>query len=221
MRAGIRAWNWQTEFAFVVTAVFVPFIARSLWSAFIHETVRMTSASLAFLVVYELAVGAVVLLVLRDRRSPELRAARWPGGRDILTGGVLALVAWLCYTAAWTSSALLVPGSIEGLHAAYSVPAHLGYGVVVLVSIVNPAFEEGFLCGYVLPVLAPRRGANVAVAVSVAIRLLYHLYQGPIALLSVIPMGAILALWYLRTGRLWPPVIAHACLDFFALLPYA
>jgi membrane protease YdiL (CAAX protease family) len=221
LRAAIRGWKWQTEFWLVVAVVFGPFIARSLWSALNHETVQMTSASLWRLVGYELTVGALMLFVLRDRHATALRAVQRPSARDALVGGVLALVAWLCYTAAWISSTLLVPGSIEGLGAAYDMQPHVGYAVVVLVSLVNPVFEEGFLCGYLVSALASRLGANAAVAISVSIRLLYHVYQGPIAILSVVPMGAILALWYLRTRRIWPPIIAHACLDCFALLPFA
>lgn len=91
----------------------------------------------------------------------------------------------------------------------------------MLVSVVNPIFEEGFVCGYVLSALTSKVGINAAVAVSVAIRLTYHLYQGPIALLSVIPMGAIHALWYAKAQRLAPIIISHAILDFVALVPYS
>ena len=57
------------------------------------------------------------------------------------------------------------------------------------------------------------------VHVSVAIRLLYHLYQGAIAI-GVVPFGLIFALWYRRTGRLWPVIVAHALTDFAALLHF-
>ena len=30
----------------------------------------------------------------------------------------------------------------------------------------------------------------------------------------------VLALWYARTGRLWPVIVAHAVTDFAALLHY-
>jgi membrane protease YdiL (CAAX protease family) len=56
--------------------------------------------------------------------------------------------------------------------------------------------------------------------VSVAIRLLYHLYQGAIAAIGVVPFGLIMALWYRRTGRLWPVIVAHGLTDFAALLRF-
>jgi membrane protease YdiL (CAAX protease family) len=52
---------------------------------------------------------------------------------------------------------------------------------------------------------------------SVAIRVLYHLYQGP-ASAGIIPIGFVFAYWYARTGRLWPAVIAHGLMDFFGLI---
>jgi uncharacterized protein len=69
----------------------------------------------------------------------------------------------------------------------------------------------------VIAALDPRRSAWTGINVSVAIRLLYHLYQGPLGVLYIVPLGLVFAWWYARSARLWPLVIAHALYDFSAL----
>jgi uncharacterized protein len=48
----------------------------------------------------------------------------------------------------------------------------------------------------------------------------YHLYQGALGVVMALPMGLVFTLVFARTGRLWPLVIAHALLDFVALVSY-
>lgn len=68
---------------------------------------------------------------------------------------------------------------------------------------------------------APASGARVsaAVAISVAIRVSYHLYQGIPGLIAVVPMGLLFGIWYARTRQLWPLIVAHAIFDFVGLAP--
>jgi membrane protease YdiL (CAAX protease family) len=91
---------------------------------------------------------------------------------------------------------------------------------VGLLSLVNGFFEELFVCAYLINAVKKRRSAIFAINVSVAIRLAYHLYQGPMAVASIVPIGLIFGYWFARTGRLWPLVVAHALMDFLALWPY-
>jgi membrane protease YdiL (CAAX protease family) len=81
---------------------------------------------------------------------------------------------------------------------------------------VNPVFEEVFVAGYVIEALRQRFGVTTAINVSVVIRASYHLYQG----VPVFPFHAAYGLLqgyaYVRYGRLWPLIVSHALLDFFA-----
>ncbi|HEY1961884.1 MAG TPA: CPBP family intramembrane glutamic endopeptidase, partial [Rhizomicrobium sp.] len=86
------------------------------------------------------------------------------------------------------------------------------------IAIVNPLFEEVFVTGYVMTALKSNGNPWRAINASVLLRLLYHLYQGSLGVLAIIPMGLIFAVWYARTGRLWPIIVAHALLDGTALL---
>lgn len=65
----------------------------------------------------------------------------------------------------------------------------LSLGNVVLLSVVNPIFEEALLCGYIVTALKERRGFWFAVNVSVALRVANHLYQGSMGVLSILPLG--------------------------------
>jgi membrane protease YdiL (CAAX protease family) len=45
----------------------------------------------------------------------------------------------------------------------------------------------------------------------------YHLYQGVLGALTIAPVGLLFAYWYVRSGRLWPLIVAHGLIDFIGL----
>jgi uncharacterized protein len=94
----------------------------------------------------------------------------------------------------------------------------LSMQLVFLVSVVNGIFEELFVAGYIITSLTARRGMWMAINVSVVVRLLYHLYQGPIGIMTVVPMGLLFGYLYSRTRQLWPLMVAHVLLDVIGLL---
>ncbi|TMG91207.1 MAG: CPBP family intramembrane metalloprotease [Betaproteobacteria bacterium] len=51
------------------------------------------------------------------------------------------------------------------------------------------------------------------------LRVLYHLYQGPLGAIYIVVFGIVLAIYYLRTKQLWPGIFAHMFTDLvgFAL----
>lgn len=59
-----------------------------------------------------------------------------------------------------------------------------------------------------------------AANVSAGGRLLYHLYQGPLAVVGILPSALLFGYWFARAGRLWPLVVAHAILDALAVAAY-
>jgi membrane protease YdiL (CAAX protease family) len=155
-----------------------------------------------------------------DAGAPGIR----PSFRGCLQGCALALVAYVLYV----GFAVVVGGSWPEVARALAATRLLGGGLswttVIVASVINPFYEEIFVCGYVISVLAePRAGAAQAVGlatavnVSALIRLSYHLYQGVAGVLAVVPLGLLFALWFARTRQLWPLIVAHAILDFVAL----
>ncbi len=97
------------------------------------------------------------------------------------------------------------------------VDPDLSMQLVFLVSVVNGIFEELFVAGYIITALTERRGMWVAINASVVVRLLYHLYQGPIGVLTIVPMGLLYGYVYSRTRQLWPLVVAHVLVDMIGL----
>jgi membrane protease YdiL (CAAX protease family) len=97
------------------------------------------------------------------------------------------------------------------------VDPDLSMQLVFLVSVVNGIFEELFVAGYIITALVARRGMWMAINVSVVVRLLYHLYQGPIGIMTVVPMGLLYGYVYSRTRQLWPLMVAHVILDVIGL----
>jgi len=65
-----------------------------------------------------------------------------------------------------------------------------------------------------------RFGLVTAMNVSIAVRLVYHLYQGPMAVIPIAIFGVVVTFAYVRFGRLWPVVVAHGLLDFVAFMAF-
>ncbi|HYN92310.1 MAG TPA: type II CAAX endopeptidase family protein [Pilimelia sp.] len=94
--------------------------------------------------------------------------------------------------------------------------------VLVLAAAQNAIVEEVIVVGYLLTRLRElswRLGA--AVAASALLRGSYHLYQGFGAFVGNAIMGVVFGLFFLRTRRVLPLVIAHTILDVVAFVGYA
>lgn len=94
--------------------------------------------------------------------------------------------------------------------------------VLLLTAFANGWAEEVVVVGFLLTRLRELRVSPVvAVVISSVLRGLYHLYQGFGAGLGNLAMGLVFGTVYVRTGRLWPLVIAHALIDGVAFVGYA
>jgi membrane protease YdiL (CAAX protease family) len=214
--AFIRALPPWAEFAIVVALAFGHFAALSLFDAFaIPRTAILPAISFAQLPIYEITIAAVLswVLAVRGWRFADLGIDR-PNVSDLgqaalLLAAVYALTFTLFYftpTATYELSTDVSQGA-----GATNIP------FVLIFSIVNATFEEVFVCAYVL---SAWRGSDmwIAITASAAIRLTYHLYQGPLAVISIGPLGLVFAWYYATQGRLWPLIAAHAVLDVLYLL---
>jgi membrane protease YdiL (CAAX protease family) len=47
--------------------------------------------------------------------------------------------------------------------------------------------------------------------------LLCHLYQGPVGIVSIVPLGILYGYAYSRTRMLWPLILAHIVIDLIGL----
>ncbi len=227
MRRYLQGLPLAVEFAVVILGAFGMFILAT-FLALVSKTGAGGAGStdwysggqLASLVAYELPAGAAVFAFLRLRGwSLERLGVRFSAVETLVGFGLAFFAELACYVPL-IAYALASPASIQAMSAAQPTPGGFGLATVVILSIVNPVFEETFVCGYVVTVLKERSTVSTAVTISVAIRLLYHLYQGPLAFFGILPFGVVLAWWYARSGRLWPVVVAHGIGDFIALVGY-
>jgi len=171
------------------------------------------SGALLFVVVHELLVLAILLWIGRIRKwSPAtfgLRVSWELTGTGILLAFCVALVAGV----AASVLSVLNPGG-------WNVPAHGGITLltILLVSLINPVFEEFTELGYVVYSLQ-RFGIGFALCASVCLRGLLHAYGGFNAVLLNGMIGLVLALTYWRLRQLWPPIVAHSIINFVSLIP--
>ncbi len=68
-----------------------------------------------------------------------------------------------------------------------------------------------------MPALANLFGIRAAFVGSVLLRVAAHAYQGALGLIAILPVAVVLTLYFVRTGRLWPVIVAHVIQDAIAL----
>jgi membrane protease YdiL (CAAX protease family) len=169
-----------------------------------------------------LAWGALgVYLLWRSGFGPtQIGLGRFRWRPDLLGGLGLAAVIGLPGLAFYLLSRML------GMNASVE-PAELydtwwRIPVLLLVAFANGWAEEVIVVGFLFTRLRQLRISPVAaVILTSALRGLYHLYQGFGAGLGNLAMGLVFGYVYVRTGRLWPLIVAHAVIDAVAFVGYA
>jgi membrane protease YdiL (CAAX protease family) len=227
MRQYLQGLPLAAEFAIVVLGAFGVLFGMTLLTLLTRSGVAdpgstgwYSAEHLISVIVYEVPVGAAVLAFLRLRGWSLERLGIRITALETLVGFGLAFLAEVACYAALFAVVMAAPKFATAVVSSQATPGGYGLATLFALSIVNPIFEETFVCGYVVTVLKERADVSTAITISVAIRLLYHLYQGAIAFVGIVPFGFVLAWWYARTGRLWPVIVAHALADFIALVGY-
>ena len=195
------------EFAVVIALAFGLSIVESVSRAFSYtgHPIEFGDADLIWTVAYELVIGAIMALVLRSRGWKWADFAVHYSRGSTLFGILLAL------------AILAVWEVFERLVGAVPTNASAGLPYVAVVSIINPCFEELLVLAYVVQALRKRFGLTTAANCSLLIRLLYHLYEGPLGVMPIAIFGLVATLVYVRMGRLWPVMVMHGILDFVGL----
>jgi membrane protease YdiL (CAAX protease family) len=89
---------------------------------------------------------------------------------------------------------------------------HLAVPLVLLLSIVNPIFEEVLEVGYFIHSFR-RFGRWPAVLASALFRASLHWWLGVNGVLAILALGVLLGFAYWRWRQLWPLVVAHWLCD--------
>ena len=77
------------------------------------------------------------------------------------------------------------------------------------------------MCAYLLTRLRQMKWSDSrAIAASATLRGSYHLYQGYGGFIGNAVMGILFGLWFQRTRRVWPLVVAHFLIDAASFIGY-
>jgi uncharacterized protein len=217
------------EFALVIGVAFGYSALNSINALLTGRTVGQAASAVDFgdthmyaVVLYQLIVTPVILAILYygGWRSADLKVA--PSISGTVLGILIFAGMWL---GDWAFTALMkivspAMQSVYDMWEAYRPSEAPTLLAILIVSLVNPVFEEIFVCGYVIEALRKRFGTTTAINVSVVIRASYHLYQGLAWQPFHIAYGLVHGYVYVRYDRLWPLFVSHALLDFIALAFY-
>lgn len=206
------------EFAIVIGAAFGLFILNSLASVGAEPTAQsLGDESLYGLVLFEVAVLAAIGIFLTVRGWTFRNLTASPGWRSLVWGIGLAMASFVLVFAARAAFFRLFPG-MAPIASSYTVEAAaLGWGAIIAVCIVNSMYEELLVTAYTMTFWAASRSIWFALNISVALRLSYHLYQGPVSIPDILPIGLLFAYHYARTRDVWALVIAHGTINFISL----
>ena len=217
MKAFIRNLSSPAEFCLVIVICFGLSIFTSVREAVSHlmhgtKPFQLSNGMALWLVSYELAAFAAVFWIGRIRgwsfASFGLRVSwKWTGA------GVLLLIAVLFALTLQTVLFTLIhppAGNPDVLTGDLTLP------FVILVSVINPAFEELMEVGYFVHVLKGY-GMWPAIVASACFRTLLHAYAGVNLAASVLLLGLIFGFAYWRWRQLWPLILTHMIIDFNAL----
>jgi membrane protease YdiL (CAAX protease family) len=178
--------------------------------------IELTDQGLAGALVFEVVLSVILGLWLWRRGWRPHRSATLPLAAGDLARGMGLWVIAILSVAVWSAICrALLPDLTTIANQTQFVGAPRAW-ITVWFSVVNAIFEE--MLWLALGLAAFRRlGLTWAGTISAGLRLLAHSYQGPLAVVTIIPIAVIFTAYYIRTRRLWPVVIAHAFQDILAL----
>ena len=210
MRRALHTITTPADAAIVVVICFGLSIVLSVHAMFAgFPDLPFTDAGFIHLMITEVVLAVIALTFLRVRNFDIRSLLPHPTLKGGLAGVGLFFGAWfagILVTAPFAHSWAEQP--IHRMMADANVSA----SVIVPLGMVNGAFEEVFLLGVLVRGLRAF-GLSIAVGVPLLVRVLYHLYQGPLGALWVLAFGLVFSIYYVRSPTLWPPVFAHVLWD--------
>jgi membrane protease YdiL (CAAX protease family) len=169
-------------------------------------------------ILIEAVILAAVIAILRARGWTIRRLGLEFSWKAAAAGIPLFVIYLLVYAITTTLVLMVFPAA--GKVWVFSFINRAPFALVLLFIILNSVFEELLVTAYVIESFSSD-GAGLAITVSTLLRFAYHLYQGPLASLSIIPLGLLFATMYWRWRNVWPLMVAHTLSNVvvFALNP--
>jgi len=176
------------------------------------------NAALIGIVTFEIVQSVFLVWFLQVRGWTLEKVGLRISWRGTGLGWLLLLTTYVVAMAAQYVAELSLPAQMHEAAARYpTADRNVSMQLVFVASTVNGIFEELFVAGYIITALREVRGMWTAINVSTVVRLLYHLYQGPVGVVTIVPMGLLYGFVYARTRQLWPLIFAHVLIDIIGL----
>ncbi len=157
----------------------------------------------------ELVLATAALAFLHARGFDIASLAPQPTMKGSLIGLGLFFGAWLLgAVVTWPFEAAQGSQPIDRMVA----ESRLSMPVVIAFALVNATFEEVFFMGVLVRGLRSH-GLSVAIGFPLLVRVLCHLYQGPMGVVWVMAYGLLVSVVYVRRPVLWPLVLSHILWD--------
>lgn len=227
VEAGFSTTSRQVRWAglsILLCVAVLPFLLWSTWSFFVMPH-HYSAASLRFsyfnvLLTEGTSLGLLFYVLGRNGQSLsdiglDFRAF------DFIHAILLSIGGWfvvqLCYPVVLRVYEIILHHKPPQTSAP---PAIIGTaGTMLLFTLVNPFFEEMIVRGFVISELCFLTGKGVlATAASVLLQTSYHLYQGIPNAITDGFVFLLFSVFYLKTRRLWPVIIAHLLWDLSYVL---
>jgi membrane protease YdiL (CAAX protease family) len=203
--------------------LFIAFSRPILSSAYIVIHGMPTAASVAaqwhFIQAFREELGALLLLAYGLHRSGRSFHSLGKHARvnDLFSGMGLVAGSWLSYYVSYIAIQIgyracagtyLTPPDVSAMFSQMNLTAMPFF-------LLNPFYEEFIVRGYLMTEVAELSGSTVAaVLASAALQTAYHLYQGWLLATCLFFGFLIFSVYYARTRRLFPVLVAHAACDW-------
>lgn len=178
--------------------------------------IRVSDARLGATIAVEFTFALAIVPYLRKQGWRPQAIAGSPTPFDLVRGLGVFLAAYLAIYLVFVTLYFAAPGAVAAVRS-HRITGTVSPVTAITTAIINPVFEEFLWLGYAIPAVGARYGLHIAIAASIALRVALHAYQGSLAFVSILPMALVFTWYFIRTGRLWPLIVAHVLADGLAL----
>ncbi|HYI08255.1 MAG TPA: CPBP family intramembrane glutamic endopeptidase [Thermoanaerobaculia bacterium] len=212
----MRRLSQRGELLIINLLCFGPFIVMSAIGVAARETLLVYDDRRLYTIIgIELVAGTIAILILRAQ-GWKFSDFGLQVSMPLTIFGMLLFIGSIIAISGFNEIFRAAYGSDPG--AATTPVARASWLAVLLMLAIDPLYEETFEVAYNIRA-TEGSGAAFGITLSAMIRLACHLYQGPIAPLTILPMGLIFAAVYWKWRRVWPLMVAHGVAGYFALAP--
>lgn len=220
MRQLVQNLSDRGEFLLVALVCFSYTAATSAWiliSGVRH--IEITTSSLVWSICIELLILGMFAAILRARGWPLRRRLGLEFSWKAAAAGVPLFIMYLLLYWVMATLILIVYPAARQVWA-FSFTNRAPFVLMLVFIAINSIFEEITVTAYVIEALGAQ-GAGLAITASTLLRFSYHLYQGPLASLSIVPLGLLFGMMFWRWRNIWPLIVAHTIANvvFFLLNP--